>query len=303
MKKILALVFVFLVGLGVFGCSSNSETLTVLTPAGAPAIAQVFVQASDEYEVDVVNGPDPLVAALTSGSHDFVFAPTNLGAKLYTSGIEYKFLAAVTFGNYYLVSAQEEEFTIASLEGKEIVVFGQNSTSDIIIQYILDENGIEATLTYVDSVASANGAFILDDTKIIMTAEPSLSVLANTVSGFQTIDLQDEYEAITGEGSYPQAGVFGKTTLTDRQIRNFLNDLEDSIDKVNNDIDETIAKTIEFEYGFSEQVLQTAIPNCHLEYVSAIDAREALEAYFEIILELNGVLIGNALPEDGFYYQ
>ncbi|MBN2540584.1 MAG: hypothetical protein JXB08_03560 [Bacilli bacterium] len=323
MKKLLAMILAFTLGLTLLGCGATTtmftttasettenttsteavEPLSVMTPAGAPALAQLYIQNSDRYNVDVVVGPDPLIAALLSGSHDFVFAPTNVGAKLYTTGIDYQFLAAVTFGNYYLVSNQEDDFTIASLEGKEIIVFGQNATSDIILQYILEENGVNATLTYVDSVTTANSTYIADDTKIILTAEPSLSVLENAVPGFQYIDLQEEYSAITGSSSYPQAGVFGKTTLTDDQIEQFLADLEASINLVNDDVPAAIVLATEFEYGFSSAVLTTAIPNCHLDYVSALDVKTDLEAYFNIILDMNGVLIGGALPVNDFYYS
>lgn len=284
------------------GCNSNSEPLTIIAPNGAPALSQLFVQDdSDNYSVDIVNGADPLVAAFGSGSHDFIFAPTNLGAKLYTSGIGYKFIAAITFGNYFLVS-MEENFTIESLEGKEIVVFGQNATSDIIIKYILEENNINATITYVDAVSTANSAFIADNTKIIMSAEPLLSVLALNVSGFNTIDLQAEYQELTGEASYPQAGVFANEELTNRQIRNFLDDLESSVEKVNSDLDSAVAKAVELEYTFPEAVLRSAIPNSNIGFVSASDVKTDLEYYFNIILEMNGVLIGNQLPDEDFYF-
>ncbi|XMB71720.1 MqnA/MqnD/SBP family protein [Mycoplasmatota bacterium WC30] len=303
MKKLLTFVLGIFVVLVLVGCNQNSEPLTVMAPNGAPALAQLFVQDNEDYAVDIVNGADPLIAALGSGSHDFVFAPTNLGAKLYTSGIDYKFLAAVTFGNYFLVSMQEDDFTIESLEGKEIIVFGQNATSDIIIRYILEENDINATLTYVDAVSTANAEFIADNNKIIMTAEPLLSVLANSVSGFKTIDLQLEYQEITGEDSFPQAGVFGKTSLTDKQINNFLKDLEESVEKVNEDLDAAVAKAAELEYTFPEAVLRTAIPNSHLDFKSALDVKADLEEYFNIILDMNGVLIGGQLPEADFYFQ
>ncbi len=301
MKKILTIIMIMIVSISITACN-NSEPLTVMAPNGAPALAQLFVQDDEEnYTVDIVNGVDPLVAAFGSGSHDFIFAPTNLGAKLYNSGIEYKFIAAITFGNYYLVS-MEDNFTLESLEGKEIVVFGQNATSDIVLKYILEENEISATLTYVDSVATANAAFIADNTKIIMSAEPLLSVLAINVSGFNTIDLQTEYQEITGESSYPQAGVFAKTSLSSRQIRNFLNDLEDSVEKVNTDLDSTVAKAAELEYTFPEAVIRSAIPNSNIDFIAASDVRNDLESYFSIILTMNGALIGDKLPDDDFYH-
>ena len=302
MKRILVFLLAILLTLGLVGCNSNSGPLTVMAPNGAPALSQLFMQDdSENYSVDIVNGADPLVAAFGSGSHDFIFAPTNLGAKLYTSGIEYQFIAAITFGNYYLVS-MDDNFTIESLEGKDIVVFGQNATSDIIIRYILEENNITADIRYVDAVATANAEFIADNTKIIMSAEPLLSVLALHVNGFNTIDLQAEYQEITGEASYPQAGVFAKTDLTNRQVRNFLSDLESSVEKVNSDLDSSVAKAVELEYTFPEAVLRSAIPNSNIGFVKADDIRADLEDYFNIILDMNGALIGNQLPDDDFYF-
>jgi NitT/TauT family transport system substrate-binding protein len=196
----------------------------------------------------------------------------------------------------------EDNFTIESLDGKEIVVFGQNATSDIVLRYVLEENDINATFSYVGSVGEANAQFILDNDIIILSAEPLLSILANSVSGFNTIDLQAEYQEITGEASYPQAGVFAKASLENRYVRDFLNALEDSVDSVNNDLDAAVAKAVELEYSFPESVLRAAIPNSNIGYESAADVREDLEAYFNIILDMNGALIGNQLPDDDFYF-
>lgn len=302
MKKTLALLLGFIITLALIGCGANyDEPLKVIVPNGAPALSQIFMQENENYAVSVVNGVDPLVAAFGSGTHDFIFAPTNLGAKLYNSGIEYKFIAAVTFGNYYLVS-MEESFTLESLEGKEIVVFGQNATSDIVLRYVLEENEINVTYRYVDSVGTANAEFALDNDIIILSAEPMLSILGNTVSGFNTIDLQAEYQDLTGEASYPQAGVFAKASLENTYVRDFLKALEDSIDEVNNDIEATVTMAAQLKYSFPESVLRASIPNSNIGFEKASDVREDLEAYFNIILDMNGALIGGKLPDDDFYF-
>lgn len=304
MKKILGILIALILFVTLNGCNSNSQPLTVMVPAGGPALSQVFMQADENrYSVDVVNGPDPLVAAFGSGSDDFIFAATNMGALMYNNGIEYKFIAAMSFGSFYLVTKQDTDFSISSLEGKDIIAFGQNSTPDVILQYILDENNITANIKYVDSVATATAEFIADNNKVILTAEPSLSVLASNVSGLDVIDMQSEYQKITGTSSYPQAGVFAKNTLSNSQIDRFLKDLKDSINKVNNDTDEAISKAIDLGYGFSQVVLESAIPNSNLIYKSAQDVRPELEQYFTIIMNMNVNLVGGHLPDDGFYYK
>lgn len=302
MKKLLTLTIGLLFGITLVGCGvSYDESLTVMVPNGAPALSQLFMQENEHYDVSVVNGADPLAAAFTSGSHDFIYAPTNLGALLYNTGTEYQFIAAVTFGNYYLVST-EEDFTLESVEGKEIVVFGQNSTSDIILQYILEQNNISSTFRYVNAVGDANTELIIDNDIIILSAEPLLSVLSGMVADINTVDLQLEYQEITGESSYPQAGVFAKAELDSRYVDDFLEELENSVDLVNSDLEAAVAKALELDYSFPESVLTTAIPNSHIGFETASDVREDLEAYFNIILEMNGDLLAGELPNDDFYF-
>jgi NitT/TauT family transport system substrate-binding protein len=300
-KKILISVFILLI-LPLFSCS-KTEKLSIIVPLGAPQIAQIYLQESLEYVIDTVNGPDALVASFGSKSHDFIFAPTNLGAKLYNSEIEYVFIAAITFGNYYLATVTEEDFTVESLNGKEIICFGMNATSDIILRYILDSFNIDVTISYVDSLEMANASLILDNSNIILSAEPALSLLKTKVTGIDTIDLQNEYQEITREGSYPQSGVFAKKSLSDNEINTFLSNLEISIDKVNNQLTQTALLGVELELGFTEETLVSAIPNSNILYMTALDARTDLENYFYIIMEMNPSLIGGSLPDDDFYYS
>jgi len=130
--------FIILLTLSVllFGCQKETDVLTIMVPSGSPALAQIYLQQNvEQYRVDVVNGADGLLYAFGSASHDVIFAPTNLGAKLYQSGMNYLFAGTVVWGNYYLIAKNQSTFDIASLEGKNVVVFGQNQTSDIILRY------------------------------------------------------------------------------------------------------------------------------------------------------------------------
>lgn len=308
MKKFLLFTFVILSVFLTVGCqqtiSTNDTVYTVMVPNGGPAVAQMYLQNQpDKYSVDVVNGPDPLVAAFGSKSHDFIFAGTNLGAKFFANSPDYIFIAVFTLGNSYLVTQSDEPFTLASLEGKEIVAFGQNSTPDIVLRYIIAENNINCTITYVDSVASATAAWVADHSKIILTAEPSLSILASANPNLDIIDLQTEYTNASGLDSYPQASVFAKTTLSNEAINLFLTDLEASINNVNTNVSASAQLGEDLGFGFSKSVLEASIPNNHLQFVSALDAKTNLEAYFSIIMDINPVLVGGALPTDAFYYN
>jgi ABC-type nitrate/sulfonate/bicarbonate transport system substrate-binding protein len=309
LKKIFSLICLLMTFFVFSGCSAESS-MTIMIPNGSTSISSIFLQTDyEQYEISLVNGPTPLSSAFSSGSHDVIFAPTNLGAKYYAVNIadaiatnDYLFAGTVVWGNYFLATTGAEPFDLPSVAGKNIVVFGQGSTSDIILKYVLAENNISATFTYVDGVTDATALFRADESLIILTAEPFLSFLEVDVLDLQTIDLQEEYGEITGASSYPQAGIFIKSTLEKTQIDTFLTNMDASVAKVNANPAEAVLAGVSLNLGFPEAVLLHAIPQSHLDFVSAMASKPALEAYFTTILSYNGNLIGNKLPEASFYY-
>ncbi|MCB9498628.1 MAG: hypothetical protein H6687_01925, partial [Bacillales bacterium] len=185
MKKILLIFTILFSALILMGCKEK-ETITILSPSGTPALSQMYVEekANDyNYKVDIVDGVDPLVSAFTSASYDIIYAPINLGAKMYLNNGNYRLLGVVVYCNYYLVTKTDSDFTLDSLQGKNIVLFGQNAVSGIMASYIFNENNLNnLNITYVNSVAEAQAELIKDSTKVILTAEPSLSVLESKIS-------------------------------------------------------------------------------------------------------------------------
>lgn len=312
MKRIIALTMVLLFALVLSGCKQESEQieLKIMVPLGSPALAQTYMEYTHPiigenvtYEVEVVSGTDPLVAAFASGSHDIIFAPTNLGAKLYKTGVEYKFAATVVTGNLYLATGTDEVFDLASLDGKDIVVFGQNATPDIILQTILadQEYTTPPTLTYVDSAGSANATLVANPTTIVLLAEPVLSVADMNVENLATIDLQDAWRTLTESGSYPQAGIFVKDGTNQEVVDAYLREIQLSITAALENPGDVAQMASDLEYGFPVPVLTSAISRSGLEYITAKDSKDGLEAYFNYILELNATLIGEELPVDAFY--
>lgn len=326
MKKLFGLISVLTLVFALSACTNETTTddvivekdpveLTVLAPLGTPALSQTYMEstmpslgAHVSYTVETVSGSDPLVAAFTSGSHDIIFAPTNLGAKLISTGLDYEFAATVNFGNLYLASTGYETLTLDDLDGKEIIAFGQNATPDIILTAILEGHTftVDPTVTYVDSVTTAQAEILTDNTKIILIAEPALSVLGLPTKLGEELDvlsLQDEWENLTGSSSYPQAGVFVKTDIDSEVVDAYLAALQTSITEANTNPSDVAQMAVDLEYGFPLGVLISAIPRSNIEYSSALDSKTALETYFGYIMDINPALIGGSLPEEEFYYN
>jgi len=113
MKKSLSILIFLLV---LSGCKP-SESISMIVPYGTPELSQLYMEDSKDYQVDIVQGADPLISAFGSVSHDVIFAPTHLGAKMYHSIGSYRLAASIIWGNYYLVST--EELSIEDLSGRD----------------------------------------------------------------------------------------------------------------------------------------------------------------------------------------
>lgn len=283
------------------GCAKIDQ-LKILVPQGSPELAVTYLKAHDNYQVDVVLGADPLLAAFSSQTHDVIIAPTHLGVKLSGSNMEYIMLGIVVFGNYYFASQAQKLEDIQDLNGKDIIIFGQNQTSDIVCKHLFEAFDISANITYVDSVATANAMLILDPNLIILTAEPSLSTLLKSYSSLNYLSMDPYYQMIEGE-TYPQASVFVKSSLSGTQMKQIEIDFMDATLKLNNDVEISAETAIELGINMEKDVLISAIPRTHIMYQNAYEAKNLLNRYIEMIYALNPMLVDKPRVEDAFLYK
>ena len=144
--------------------------------------------------------------------------------------------------------------------------------------------------------------FIADPTKIVLTAEPVLTNIKNSVANVNVLDFQELYGQVSTTSSYPQASVFIKADLDQTKIDKLITDLKASVAKVNSDREGTANLAVELEIGLSYDVVYNSIPTNNLRYLSAQEAKVALVDYFNLLANTNVALIGGMLPNDGFYY-
>lgn len=308
MKKIKLLLVVITILLVTAGCTKDENTVNIMAPMGSPAFAQLKMdydyQENDLYNIENVSGSAPLVAAFTSGSHDVILAPTNLGGKLYNSGIDYKLAAVIVWGNFYIATTSDEDISLSDLDGKEIVSFSQGATPDMVLTYVIDNTtwDTKPTIRYVDSVSTAAAELVTDNSLVVMLAEPVLGNISASIDNVKTIDLQEEWSEITGDVDYPQAGVFVKGTMDKDDVDAYLKELEASIDYLNTKSDEAKVISEELGYSINQTTFANSVANANIKYVSAADAKDDIISYFEVIINYNSALIGGKNVDDDFFY-
>ena len=310
MKRNFKFIYIFVIlfsMLLVVGCiDDSSKKVSVIVPTGTPSLGIANV-LNDKTLVDanIVSGSDPLIAAFTNASYDVVVAPVNLGAKLYNSNENFSYILykTIVWGNYYLVSNEEIE-TLENLEGKTVLVFGMNSTPDVVLRTLISAKNINVNLEYVDDVTTANSYLLSGKADIIVSAEPSLTKISAN-KNFYILDLQKQWQQLTGRYSLPQAGIFIKKNIKDEKyLKSVLDKMIESVQMASTKPNVLVANAINVDENLAkigEETLQKAIGNCNLR-VEETD-KEAIEFYFSQVIKLGiGATVGGKLPDEGFYY-
>ena len=84
-------------------------------------------------------------------------------------------------------------------------------------------------------------------------------------------------------------------------LRSFLSSYKDSVDFVNNNIDEGAA--LVGEYGIiAENVAKLAIPGCNITFISGEEMKDALSNYLSVLYSMNPKSVGGALPNEDYYF-
>ena len=303
---VLLLVFTFV------GCKEkkNEEedrVVSIIMPTGTPALGLAsYAQSAQEEgkaEVKIVGGADLLKAAFIDKSYDIIVAPVNLGAMMYNQYQAYVLYKAFVWGNLYLATKSEIS-SFSDINGKKVVVFGQNSTPDIIFKGILQfYQDVNVEIEYVDDVSTANSMLSNGSAEYIISAEPSLSKIKDKL-GLNVLDLQEEWKKVSGSESYPQAGIFVKKELLENKsvsaaLLNMINSVKGAVTNKDKLASDAIKLHTSFETLGSE-VLIKAIPNCHFQVLE--DDSAAVLSYLQKMIDLGfGKQVGGALPDEGFF--
>ena len=299
MKKIVALLLALL---ALVGCAmAEGAPFTVSSPNGAPGVALATLAAENPDNYTYV-AADTISAEFIGANSDFVIAPVNAGAKLYLMGKStYKLCAVVSWGNLYFAS-QREGFKPEDMNGQKVVLFAENSINSAVALYALEQNGIvPSEIEYLAAASNTQALLLSDPEAIVLTAEPALTAASMKNEAISSFSLNDLYKAATGYEGYTQAGLFVRaSTLEERpeEVAAFLNEVAAACEQCTTDVTAVAEAAVALGLLPNQKVAEKAIPGCSIRFVTALEAREQLEAVANIDLSQ----FGGALPADDFYY-
>lgn len=213
--------------------NGNDVTLTFAAPEGTPALAIARLITDNKsisgknVNYKIVN-PSNIAKEMQAGLSDLVIMPVNAGATLINKGADYKLVSVAVDGSLYLVGKNIDEaaktLTIDDIKGKRIACIGQQGVPGLVFRYILKANNISIVddvknlndtnvyVQYAGDGLQAKKAVENESVDYAVVGEPAATTFKT--KGFNAqMDLQAEYKNVSGKETYPQAGIFVKSSL------------------------------------------------------------------------------------------
>ncbi|RKX84911.1 MAG: ABC transporter substrate-binding protein [Spirochaetes bacterium] len=259
----------------------------------------------------ILGSPMEAVAKMTSGEVDAVFLPVNMAAKLYTKGPRFKLAAVSGLGSLYMVSTDNSIKNWFDLRGKTIYLTGKGATPDYLLRYLLLENGLnpaeDVKLDFSAQAPQIAQLMIAGRAETSFIPQPFvLQIETNSNVAKTVLDPQKELLRIRGG---KQAFPFTAFAISPKLYENRPEAAASLIEALEKSITWTLenpkeASQIIENYGIMSAVIaKKAIPVSGIEFVSAAEAKESVEDFLKMMLDLDPVSVGGNLPDEGFYFS
>lgn len=333
MKKLLALALASLLTLSVFagcgkekgeaGTSEPKETyqsvdINVAGLKGPTGIGMVRLmeqsdagEAANKYTFSLASAPTEIVGKISSGEVDIAAVPTNLAATLYqkTNG-GVKLLAVNTLGVLYLLEKGDSIHSVADLKGKTIYASGQGSTTEYVLNYLLEQAGMtvgeDVKVEYKADHSELAALIASGEADIALLPEPFVTTVTSKNADVRVaLDITEQWKKTTGDKELPMGGIIVRTEFLEKNpaaVEKFLEEYKASTEYTATNLAETAALTEKYDI-MKADVAQKAIPNCNIVYLDGAAMKESVKSFFEILLKADAKSIGGKLPDDALYYE
>lgn len=240
MKKLLAVVLIIalvaVLAISLVACNKKDGeevTIRVAAPEGTPALA-ICHMVTENQKLDGLNieysvvAPANIATEMAAEKADIVIMPINAGANLIANkNAPYKLVSIAVDGSLYLIGNKEGSNTITldDIKGKTVACIGQGAVPGLTFSYILSANNIgivtegnpgtdQVKIVWAADGPAANAAVQGGSANYAVVGEPAATALSAKAGYNARMDIQALYNTAVGNNnSYPQAGLFVKTSL------------------------------------------------------------------------------------------
>ena len=326
MKKLVALIlFLSLISVSLFSCGTTDDTQMRLGYMAGPTgmgMAKLIhdnggaASGNEKYSFEKYTDTKLAQAALTAGLIDAICVPTNEAAQYYIAEDQNTVVLAInTLSTLFVLT--DKNTTVNSfddLNGKTVYTC-KNGTPKIILESLIAISGLDIIVsTTVDGKEIASPAqlgeqVVAGKIEIAVVPEPIVtsSLLAIAKNGNKDIEysvdlnLGDVWQTKAG-GALAMGCIVASADFVSNHpsiVKAFLVEYKASIEFINNQDNLDLAAEYVVEAGVMQAVpvAKTAIKNLNgaIVYIDGKDMKNTLTGFYNAI--------GQALPDNGFYYE
>lgn len=266
------------------------------------------------YAFTMVTAADELTALVAGGKVDIALLPANVAAILYrkTEGAV-SVIDINTLNVLYLVSANDSISSIEDLKGKRVYLPGKGTTPEYALRYLMDAAGLsdeDVALEFRTEATEVASILAENPLAVGLLPQPfAASALLQNEALSPVLDLGQAWRDCQGS---EHAGrlVTGVTIVQNEflfahptQVDLFLKEHEASIRFVKDNTEESAELIEKAGIVAKAAVAQKALPYCNIDFLSGAEMKEALGGYLAVLYAQNPAAVGNALPDDDFYYM
>lgn len=303
--------------------AAQDVTLNVATLKGPTGIGMVKLMkdakdgsTANKYNFTLAGAPDEITAKFMKGEFDIAAVPVNLAATLYNKMKgNVQVMAVNTLGVLYILENGNSIHSISDLKGKTIYATGKGATPEYILNYLLEQNGIDpekdVTIEYKSEHAELATLMASGKAEICMLPEPNVtSVLRENKDVHRALNLTTEWDKATEKtgkkSTLAQGCIIVNKEFAQKNkgaVDKFLTEYKASVDYVT--ASAVDASQLVEEFGIMPKALiaELAIPNCNIIFLEGDTMKSTMQANLNVLFQANAKSIGGAMPGDDFYYS
>ena len=310
MKNRLILMLIFIT-LTTVGCSSEvyEEKIKVGALAGPTGMGMVHIMDNDNYDFTISASPDEMVGKIINGEFDIAAIPANMALLLYNRTEGNIMVTSVNaLGSLYLLENGDDIASFEDLSGQNINISGKGATPDFVFQYLANQNGLsDVIIDYSLNHLQLSAAVAQGDVKLALLPQPHATVAMQQNKDIRVaLDINEEWLKHNSTNPLTMGVLVVQrdfATKNPNLLNEFLKVYEKSIELTNSDIEESARLIEKYNIIPNAEVAKNAIPLSNIVYIDALDARDSLDKFYEVLYDLNPKSIGERLADDAFYYK
>lgn len=277
------------------------KSLKVLGIKGPTAMSLAPLKDVLKDNLIVSASPQEQIAAIKKDMGDIYILPSNLYAKLANSGAKLELLSS-NAGLVLDFLGMNDLKSVADLKGKTVAITGRGTIPEIILTKLLEVNGLkmeDINVIYLGEASEAAAVIKKNKDAYLLSPQPFATALMGKIEGLKSVlNIDKEWKDKKLPEIITSVIVAKKPVYEAKKdaMKAFVEAYKNSVDKLVSSPKDYV-KTIE-EIG----IVPAKVAEKSLAKIKYVDLQgdaleEALDKFFEMLVDKNAELIGGKLPK------